>query len=146
MAGLREAASIAGLISLAEQFVQAASTLYSLFQAYRTVHPRLQEVVGEIHHLHQYLSQIWRAASRATATGVQDRDSLSLSTIFTALRRCYDYLNDVESRIDPIKTHSGRTIIKKLKIAAEKDHFINMSHQDSFHRQELLLSLETSSW
>jgi hypothetical protein len=102
--------------------------------------------MGEIHHLHQCLSDIWRAASRATATGVQGRDSLSLSTIFTALRRCYDYLNHVESRMDPIKTHSGRTIIKKLKIAAEKDYFINILNQVSFHRQELLLSLETSSW
>jgi hypothetical protein len=144
MAGIGEAATIAGLLSLAGQAVQAATVLYTYLKAYKDIHPRISDAAQELEHLHLCLSEIWKAASLA-ATGASASPS-SLELIFTSLDKCYECMRQVEVDLDSVKGKARKGLIKKLKIAAEKDYFLNITVQLSVRRQELLLLLSTSSW
>lgn len=144
MAGIGEAATIAGLLSLAGQAVQAATVLYTYLKAYKNVHPRIADAAAELEHLHPCLSEIWKAASLAVSGAGPPPSSLAL--IFASLKRCHDCMSQIESGLDSVKTKARKSLLKKLKVAAEKDYFLNISVQLSMRRQELLLILGTSSW
>jgi hypothetical protein len=58
MAGIGEAATIAGLLSLASQAVQAATVLYTYLKTYENIHPRISDAAQELEHLHLCLSEI----------------------------------------------------------------------------------------
>lgn len=144
MAGIGEAATIAGLLNLAGQAVQVATGLYTYLKAYKDIHPRISDAAQELEQLHLCLSEIWKAASLA-ASGAGPPPS-SLALIFASLKKCQDCMRQIESDLDSVKTKARKIRLKKLKIAAEKDYFLNISVQLSIRRQELLLLLGTSSW
>src|SRR6186713_2384188 len=68
MSGLGEAASIAGLISLAGQAVQATSALYTFIQTYKHTKPKLLGIADEIAQLQRTIIDIRAIANHAAAT------------------------------------------------------------------------------
>jgi hypothetical protein len=116
-----EVASIARLISLAEQSVQAASSLYTFFKAYKNVHPKIHEVAQALNRLCTLLSNVWKTASRAE---VQRSSTYpTLTALIIGIKDCYEFLDNTEKQLDPIKTRPKDKIFTKLKIAAQKDYF-----------------------
>jgi len=61
MAGVGEAAAVAGLIALAGSTLQAACNLYMFCKSYQSVQPRLQGVSEELDRLKEALSQVQMA-------------------------------------------------------------------------------------
>jgi hypothetical protein len=137
-AGAGKAATVTALFSLAGQAGQAATGLYTFLKSYKSIHPRVGDAAQEIDHLHVFLGEIWRAAS-LTSSGAGPPPP-SLAAIFASLERCYNYMKQLESDLDSVKIKARESVVKKLKIAAEKDYFLNISLQLSFHRQEPLQS------
>jgi hypothetical protein len=141
---ITETATIAALFGLAGQVLQTAIVLYEYIKAYSNIHPRIRDAAKEFYHLYICLSEIWRAASYAVSgTGPPPP---CLEAIHASLKRCYEYMRQIESYLDSVKKKTWKSIVKSLKIAAEKDYFLQISLQLSFRRQELLLLLGTSSW
>jgi hypothetical protein len=60
MSVIGEVASIAGIVGLAGQTLQAASSVYSLLKAYKRVHPRFLEIQEEISRLQEVLQVVAR--------------------------------------------------------------------------------------
>jgi hypothetical protein len=147
MAAVGEAATIAGLLGLAGLAVQAAAKLYTYLVDYRSIHPRVADVIQELERLHPALSEISRAANLA-ASGAGSPPS-SLTLIFTELRSCHECINKINFDLDKVKDKTRdapQRFLEKLKLAADKDRFLKISSRLSMCRQELMLLLGTSSW
>lgn len=142
MAGIGEAATIAGLISLAGQTVHAASTLYAFFKAYRSVYPRVQEIVSALDGLLNCLSNVRQAASTAEIVHGQG----AIIDVFAAIKGCYELLENIETQIDPIKASGKGNIVKKLKLAAQKDYFTTIYQQLLLRWQNLATSIGSAEW
>jgi hypothetical protein len=141
MAGVGEAASIAGLVSLAGQTVQAASTLYAFFKAYKSVHPKIQEVASALEGLLNCLSNVRRAASGAEIVYRQRKID-----VFAGIKDCYELLNDIETQLDPIRANTKGCMGKKLKIAVQKDYFTVIYQQLLLRWQNLATLVSSAEW
>ena len=144
MAGVGEAAGIAGLISLAGQSVQAASKLYAFFKAYESVHPKIQEVESALDGLLNCLGGICRVASSAKI--VHGQQEAAVASVFASVRDCYELLNDIETQLDPIKASRKVSIRKKLKTAAQKDFFIAIYQQLLLRWQNIATLVNSAEW
>ena len=145
MAGVGETATVGALFALAGQVLQTTIVLYNFIKAYRKIHLSIQDIAQELYCLYLCLSEVQKAASYArSGTGPPPP---CLEAICASLRGCYERLQKIESQLDLVKKkRSLQSVVKRLKIAAEKDYFLRVSGQLSIKRQELLLLLSTSSW
>ncbi|KAI1618293.1 hypothetical protein EDD36DRAFT_426064 [Exophiala viscosa] len=144
MAVVGEAASIAGLAALAGQAIQAASSLYSFIKAYKNIHPTIERVASILQALHTCLSDVRRIALHAD--DVHGHHHPEVAEIFSSIKCCYDLFDQIEQRLDPIKSRVRRTIGKKLKIAANAGYFPSIYQQLSMQHQRLSTLLITATW
>jgi len=144
MAVVGEVASIAGLVGLAGQAVKAASSLYSFIKAYRNIHSTIEQVASILQALHTCLSDVRRIALHADA--VHGHHHPEVAEIFSSVKSCYELFDEIEKRLEPIKTRVRRTMVKKLKIAADDGYFPSIYEQLSMHHQRLSTLLITATW
>ena len=140
MSGLGEVASIAGIISLAGQTVQTASSVYNLLKAYKRIYPRVLEIQKEIVSLQNILHGVANLNSQA---------SLSTRNQFSSLQACVigcrKALESLERQLRPLEaTSTGlfKRILKKAKLAADAEYFSTMYRQLQLCRADLSLQLE----
>lgn len=140
MSVLGEAASFAGIISIAGQAIQASSTLYTFVKTYKAVGPKLLEIAEEVVRLHKTLGAIESIVSRASASpGIAD----CCSRLQDKLAACHINIQKWRSRLAlDLKgsSRAGRTL-RKIKIAANRDFFGKLRSQIIQCREELALEL-----
>jgi hypothetical protein len=149
MSVIGEAASIAGIIGLAGQAIQAASAVYNLLEAYRRVSSRVLEIQEEIASLQQILEGV-------ATLGTQSSESATaqLTDLHTSVLKCQSVLEQLKMRLQPLKiTSTGfKRFFKKAKLAADTEYFSTISHQIHLCRADVSLHLELlqryiySSW
>jgi hypothetical protein len=135
-----EVASIAGIIGLAGQTLQAACSVYNLLKAYKRVHPRVLEIQAEIARLKEALEAIARLTAGSSHPAVSELNNLRASVLKcgTVLENLRIHLQDVEV------TSAGffKKLLKKAKIAADVEYFSTISHQIQLCRADVSLDLQ----
>jgi septation ring formation regulator EzrA len=142
MAGLGEAASIAGLISLAGQTIQATSKLYTFFQTYKTIHTQFERTGQELESLEDVLRQIERVITNATVKGSTPIDVIV--TLEARVKECRDDIEKWTKKVELLGldgAKSTKRVITKLKVTADKAYFTRVREQLCFHRSQINLSL-----
>lgn len=144
MAGLGEAASVAGLIALAGSTFQAVCNVYAFCKSYQSVQPKLQGVMEELGRLKETLSQVQRVASQAATPS-----SGSLNTIAVLqnnICECRASLEDLEGLVQQSQRRGRGTLFRTAKVAANPDHFAAIYRQLSSHRENLTIKLGLLAW
>jgi hypothetical protein len=138
-AGLGEAASILGILGVAGQAIESASTLYTFCKAYKVVNSELERMIQDIESLFNLLVEIKRLLPVLSATA-------SSPEIINAAQRQIQTCNvDLASWVQKIDflnldTAKGpRAMYKKVKIVADKGYFAGIRTQLSSHREEITL-------
>lgn len=144
MAGIGEAASIAGLIALAGSTLQSACNLYSFCKSYQSVQPKLQGVSEEIDRLKETLSQVQIVVSHA-ATPLPSSFS-NITALQNSICRCQTSLEDIERKIKQGQIRGRFMFLRTAKLAANPDQFAAISRQLSSHREDLMIKLESLAW
>lgn len=140
MSGLGEAASIAAIISIAGQAVQASSALYTFIKTYKAVGPKLLEIAEEVKRLQKTLSAIGPIASRAEASpGIAE----CCSRLQDRLATCQINIEKWGNRLALDLKGSSRAgkVFMKIKIAANRDFLGELRFQITQSREELILEL-----
>lgn len=140
MSVIGEVASIAGIVSLAGQTLQAASSVYNLLKAFKRVDPRVVEIEAEIARLKETLQDVTRLSARSpnSATG-------HLSNLHTSVLKCGPILESLKLQLQPLEATSNsffRKLLKKAKIAADVEYFPTLSHQIQLCRADISLCLQ----
>ena len=140
MSVVGEVASIAGIISIAGQTLQASSALYTFIQTYKGVGPKLLEIAEEVTRLQKTLAAIRTIASRAAA-------SLEIAEYCS---RLHDKLAACETNIQRWRdrlalglesSSKAEGFFKKVKIATNRNFFGDLRSQIVQCREELILEL-----
>jgi hypothetical protein len=140
MSVIGEVASIAGIIGLAGQTLQAASSVYSLLKAYKRVHPRVLEIQEEISRLQEVLQAVARLKSLCPNSARSDLASLDRSVL-----KCGPVLERLKIQMLPLEATSARffmKLLKKVKVAADVEYFSTISHQIYLCRVDVSLHLD----
>ena len=144
MAGLGEAASLAGLISLAGQAIQGVSKIYAFIKAYQTIAPKAQVVAKELELLKQALSQTQITASRATIVVPELRAPIEL--LHAAVSSCQTRLSQISRDNEVLPLQKKTAVWKRIKVAALQDYFAAIHAQLSSEKESLLLRLSAFTW
>ena len=144
MAGVGEAASIAGLIVVAGQCLDQLSKLYSLVKAFQGAFEQARKLADELTLLRQCLSQIQNIASPAISI-VPDL-SEPVVALFTTVSRCQNTIAEIQQKIQTIYPSKKRLIWKRVKVAAARDFFTLVQTQVLSEKQDLILRLDAFSW
>jgi chromosome segregation ATPase len=140
--GLGEAASIAGLISLAGQTIQATSKLYTFCQTYKNINARLEQTRIEIQGLRSILQQIETITSEATASTLVSSESLA--NMKARITDCRTDLENWTQKVDSFgldEAQRAKRILTKIKLSVNKAFFAMIREQLCFHRTQIDLSL-----
>lgn len=140
MSVIGEVASITGIISLAGQTLQAASSVYNLLKAYKRVQPRVLDIQAEVARLIETLQSV-------TPLGVRSSNPASdqLTNLQTSVLRCESILENLRKQLKPLEaTSTGffKKFLKKTKIAADMECFSIISQQIHQCRADVSLHLE----
>ena len=140
MSGVSEVASIAGIVSLAGQTVQTASSVHNLLKAYKRVYPRVLEIQKKIVSLQNNLHGVASLNIQASTSTMNQFSSLQ-----ACVTGCHKALELLEGQLRPLKaTSTGlfKKILKKAKHAADAEYFSTIYHQFHLCRSDLSLQLE----
>ncbi|MCJ1264117.1 hypothetical protein MMC22_003988 [Lobaria immixta] len=143
MAGVGEAASIAGLITVAGQCLDLLSKLYTLVKAFQDVFPQARKLADELTLLRQCLSQIQNIASRAV--NIVPDLSEPVTALFTTVSRCENTVCQIEQKIQTIHPSKKKLIWNRVKVAAARDFFTLLQAQVLSEKQDLILRLDAFS-
>ena len=142
MSGLGEAASIAGLISLAGQAVQATSALYTFIQTYKHTKPKLLGIADEIAQLQRTIIDIRAIANHAAATPEIDGYCLRLhGKLLTCQSRIRGWKEKIHLQLKAKGRSRAENFLKKIKIAADRDFLGDIRAQIIRTREEMILEL-----
>lgn len=136
MAGVAEAASIAGVISLVGQAVQAASSLYTFLEIYRHLSSRLSDTLAQVSNLQETLEIAVQVLSKASA--VTSSEAIILNKLRDTIRECQ---TDLEASKNALEKHDFRNVkgttrrLANLKLTADKAFFTNLSTRLSAHKR-----------
>lgn len=138
-AGIGEAASILGILGVAGQAIESASTLYTFCKAYKEVTSELERMLTDIESLISLLVEIKRllpALSAASASpGILDAVQRQVQT-------CNADLATWTEKIDSLGLDTAmgpKPMLKKVKIAADKGYFAGIRAKLSSKREEITL-------
>lgn len=140
MSVLGEVASIASIITIAGQAIQASSSLYTFVKTYNAVRPKLLEIAEEVTRLQKTLSAIESIASRATAS---PEIAECCSRLRDKLAACQNNIQEWRNRLALALKGSSKVakIFRKVKIAADRGFFGELRSQMVQTREELTLEL-----
>ena len=145
--GIGEAASIAGIISLAAQTVQAITTITAFCKAYKNVHDDIVRASTDLEVLRRILLHV---ETTATFALVPNRCPPALLThlrdCISACRQDLHHWNAWNQKTDLDHTSGLEKIWKKIKIAADKSHFSKLSDRVSAHVGGITLCCQLLNW
>lgn len=144
MAGVGEAASIAGLITVAGQCLDLLLKLYTLVKAFQDAFPQARKLADELTLLRQCLSQIQNIASRAN--NIVPDLSEPVRALFTTVSRCENTVLQIEQKIQTIHPSKKKLIWNRVKVTAARDFFTLLQAQVLSEKQDLILRLDAFSW
>jgi hypothetical protein len=135
-----EAASILGILGVTGQAVESASTLYTFCKAYKQVHSELENTTREVQCLVNVLFQLEHCLPPLLAAECPVE---TINAIQREMVACREDLARWTQKIDSLDLSAAKgTMLKKVKIAADKSYFAGMRGQLSSHR-ELITALMT---
>ncbi|KAL9610811.1 MAG: hypothetical protein Q9167_004511 [Letrouitia subvulpina] len=143
MSGIGEAASIAGLVTIAGQCVKQISKLYSFVRDFQNVVPQTTSLFNELELLQQCLSQIQTVASRALAVNCDF--SRSVDALFGAVDRCHGSIIQIEDQLRAVYPGKKNMVWNRLKVTAARDFFARFQAQISAQKLDLILRLDALS-
>jgi hypothetical protein len=142
MAGLGEAASIAGIISLAGQTLQATSTLYTFCKTYRNIHIEFEQTSKELEGLRNILQQIERFATDDTSRISLPTDAVSgLQESLSECRKDIEMWAQKVELLGIADAKGAKRVLTKIKVSADKDYFKRPRERLCIHRAQIGLSL-----
>ena len=144
MAGLGEAAGVAGLIGLAGQCLEQLSKLHAFTKAFQNAAPEAMKITDELMLLRQCLNQVHGLASRAVSLEPDLPDSIR--ALSAAVSKCHKAILDIEQKIRSIHPGEKRVAWSKFKVAMSKDYYTRLYNQLSHEKQDLMLRLDAFSW
>ena len=142
MAGLGEAASFAGLISLAGQTLQATSALYTFYERYKTVDVQVEQIGKELRNLRNSLQQIELLATDESAKTSQPTDAAA--TLSHHILECRDEIESWNRKLDSINlcgAQGAKRFLRKMKVSANREYLTGIRERLRFQREQLDLSL-----
>ena len=142
MASLGEAASFAGLISLAGQAVEAISNLYTFYERYKTVDVQVEQIGKELRSLQNSLQQIELLATDESAKTSQPTDAAA--TLSHHILECRDEIESWNRRLDSINirgAQGAKLFLRKIKVSANREYLVGIRERLRFQREQLDLSL-----
>jgi hypothetical protein len=146
-AGIGEAASIAGIINLAGQAVQAVTTIAAFCNAYKSVHQDITRASRDLEILRRVLLQVETTATFALLPSRCPQDLLShLRDCISACRKDLHEWNDWSRKVDLDCAGGLERIWKKVKVAADKSHFSKLSNGVSTHIEGIILCCQLLNW
>jgi len=146
-AGIGEAASIAGIISLAGQAVQAVTTITAFCNAYKNVHQDIVRASRDLEILRRVLLHVETTATFALLPSRCPQGLLShLRDCISACRKDLHEWNDWSRKVNLDCAGRLEKIWKKLKIAADKSHFSKLSSGVSTHIEGITLCCQLLNW
>lgn len=146
-AGLGEAASIAGIISLAGQTLQAITTITAFCKAYKNVHTDIAKASTSLELLRRVLLQI---ETTATFSLVPSRCPPALiSHLRDCVSKCREDLHvwiEWTKKVDFGNSGGLEKVWKRAKVAADRSQFSRLSDGVSGHIEHLTLSCQLLNW
>ncbi|PQE26680.1 hypothetical protein CJF30_00011107 [Rutstroemia sp. NJR-2017a BBW] len=137
--GLGEAASIAGVISLAGLTIQATSMLYTFCKTYEDIDVQFRQTGKELENLQNILRQIERFTTDGTL--------LSTDAISILKARISECQHDIELWNQKLallgfdKAKGTKRFLTKIKMSADKAYFTKIRERLCIHRAQIDLSL-----
>ena len=145
--GLGEAASIAGLISLAGQTMQAITTIAAFCKAYNNVHTDIVKSATNLELLRRVLLQIEKTANFSLAPSRCPPALMShLRDCVSACRQDMHSWLEWTKSIDISKAGRLEKIWKKIRVAADQNHFSRLSNGVSAHIENITLCFQLLNW
>jgi hypothetical protein len=142
MAGLGEATSFAGLISLAGQAVQATSALYTFYERYKAVDVHVEQIGKELGNLRSSLRQIELLTTDESAKTLQSTDAAA--TLSHHILECRDEIESWNRKLDSINlcgAQGAKRFLRKIKVSANREYLVGIRERLRFQREQLDLSL-----
>ena len=146
-AGLGEAASIAGLLSLAGQTLQAASTIYTFIHNYKGVSAEIDSVAGHVLRLQDLLVHVQKLMTNADLLNPPSPDMLA--RLRTGIATCQADLITWNGRIEALRNSQlsrPKKLLQKVKIASDHRFFSPIRSDISAHFQNLSTILGLLTW
>ena len=144
MSVVAEAASVAGLVSLAGQAVQATSRLYAFIKAYKELSFETEALLKELAYLRDVLDGI---AAVAEATSSANNDvTPAIRRLHGGLQRCRETIVEVEGNLKRVIEPPEGHVLRKMKVAARKDFFDRLRQTISSEKESLSVLVGTTTW
>lgn len=141
MAGIGEAASIAGLVSLAGQSLHGLVGLYCFVKAYENTIPESQAIPCQIDFLRDLVSRL-SARSNQINNGLISTELVD--RLSKRLRGCHSTLVAMELELLPIVAGGRGSSTRRLKVAARRKYFTTMHSKLTAEQTSLSLILSTA--
>ncbi|KAL9112350.1 MAG: hypothetical protein Q9227_003468 [Pyrenula ochraceoflavens] len=135
MSGVGEIASVAGIISLAGQSVQVASSLYSFIEAYKQIVPEAERLLDEIERLRKIISDIVVVADAHLQTA--NSGGSLVQRLQDAISRCSRTMSETELSLKEVSECSNGRRKNRIKAAAQKGYFTDLSRRISTEKETL---------
>jgi hypothetical protein len=146
-AGLGEAAGIAGLLSLAGQTLQAASTIYGFVHSYKSVSAEIASIAGETLRLQDLLVHVRKFVADIGVFNAPSPDIVARLRI--EITTCQADLERWNAGIEALRdTHCSwpRKLLQRVKIASEKGFFSPIRLGISAHLENIGTILGLLTW
>ena len=138
--GIGEAASIAGIISLAGQTIQATSKLYNFVKRYQTIDSKFEQTENHIKGLRSILQQLERITSNVDAIALIP--AVAITVVRARLSDCYNDMKQYSWKVELLELDEAKgvgRVLRKIKLSADNNIFKEIGKMLANHKAQIIL-------